>query len=157
MVFFRQNKVMHKNILFIICIWSVYLLTRSPSLAQSLNLNVSQWMDGMMFLSLSLSPSVWAERHFHNELCGHLCSHDICGYVWAGSRSYPMVHCGRAVLPGSTPSGHGCCWLLQLDGQLPGWNELPQTSGKRSSWHWKLQAWFTFCPSVGFEFTFWNI
>lgn len=41
-----------------------------------------------------------------------------------------MVHCGRALLPGAPSCSHGCCWLLQLDSQLPGWNKLSQTSGK---------------------------
>lgn len=76
------------------------------------------------------TPPSSAKGDSCDELRGHQRRHDLRGDVRAGSWSHPMVHCGRALLPGSSPRRHGCGWMLQLDRQLPGRNELPQTGGE---------------------------
>lgn len=95
-------------------------------------MSVNGYAECIIMFSCSC-PSIWAERPHRNELRCDLCCHVFCGHVWAGPRSNPMVHCGRAVLPGAPPSSHGCGRLLQLDIQLSCRNELPQTGGKQLS------------------------
>lgn len=41
-------------------------------------------------------------------------------------------HC-RAVLPGTATQCHGDCRSRQLDGQLCGWNRIPQSQGDKKS------------------------
>lgn len=82
-------------------------------------------------MSFPPCPCICAERLASHELCGDLCCHAVCGHVRAGPRSNPVVHSGRALLPGAPPSRHGRGGLLQLDVQLHRRNELPETSGEQ--------------------------
>ena len=99
----------------------------TPTVSLSFSLSPSFSLSLSICLSLI---SLCSEKHIGDELCGHLCCDAVCGHVRAGPRSNPMVHCGRAVLPGAAACRHGRGWLLQLDGQLHRWNQLPQISGE---------------------------